>query len=490
MKIRHRLLALSLVVISLISLLTTTASAGWVPSYGGTGSFGEVGTGYWTTDMQGIRITILAPDGQPAFSYGETSTNLGIDLLYTDKYTGAINAMYGSCKAAEAINPLSIDDKEYIKGADGKTFGTKYLGEGNMEARAGIGYCILGFDWVVRFITNGDWEFLAPAQGTSNQIWSNFLKIKNTRPIDDNGSWVRNGAKIGKYLYGDTTATKPEDTAAIHAIFNLISVVGDNTPVWHLTDSGRNAIKAAVGDAVGETIANEYEKGKNVNPGEHVYRATELMELGNMAVVCEPIIWEELVNWGGQRSHIMLYGTPTNLADKIKEMHDNGSWPSQHWEEGGWDRSLVKTSRSCFVLSTDVEFAGVTYKVPWDVNEVSKEKYYILDERIRQKDLGWAMHIYICGSGDKTHTWDSNKYPESTPTTFKEHPAPDPKEDPLTKDKVEQLKEKLHYNIVKFYEQEILKDDGTSEIIHVATYERSENLSRSHGCDVLFFCPV
>lgn len=43
----------------------------WDTSAGGDGNFGTVGPGNWLNDMQGIRITILAPDGQPAFGYGE-----------------------------------------------------------------------------------------------------------------------------------------------------------------------------------------------------------------------------------------------------------------------------------------------------------------------------------------------------------------------------------------------------------------------------------
>ena len=43
----------------------------WDSSAGGDGDFGTVGSGNWINPMQGIRITILAPDGQPAFGYGE-----------------------------------------------------------------------------------------------------------------------------------------------------------------------------------------------------------------------------------------------------------------------------------------------------------------------------------------------------------------------------------------------------------------------------------
>ena len=73
-------------------------------------------------------------------------------------------------------------------------------------------------------------------------------------------------------------------------MFNVYNRVGTSSgepePLWHLTSEGRQA--------VGETIANEYEAGFAVGEGKHVYRTTELMELGNMAIVAEPIIWVEM----------------------------------------------------------------------------------------------------------------------------------------------------------------------------------------------------
>ena len=48
-----------------MSLFITPAYA-WDASAGGDGDFGTVGSGNWTENQQGIRITILAPDGKPA----------------------------------------------------------------------------------------------------------------------------------------------------------------------------------------------------------------------------------------------------------------------------------------------------------------------------------------------------------------------------------------------------------------------------------------
>ena len=54
-----------------------------------------------------------------------------------------------------------------------------------------------------------------------------------------------------------------------------------------------------------------------------------------MAIVVEPIIWAEIRNYGGQRSGMMLYGTPTNVADGIREAVQAGVWTTSGWEKGG-----------------------------------------------------------------------------------------------------------------------------------------------------------
>ena len=192
-----------------------------------------------------------------------------------------------------------------------------------------------------------------------------------------------------------------------------------------------------------------------------------------MAIVVEPLIWVELRNWGGQRTGVMLYGTPTNIADAIRKLHNSGKWTSYGWEKGGWDVDLFRASRSSFVLSKDVDYAGVTYKLPWDVNTAKPDTN---DPRINQKDLGYAMHIYICGSDDGTHTWDNNQYPDSS--KFTEHPAPDPAVDPPTAGKYPSDKPSCIYRIVKVYDKEVLKEGEGKSIEHVATYVRENTYSK------------
>lgn len=55
-----QLIALFICITTIFSMLTT-AYAGWDSSFGGAGGGGAVGSGYYSEEMQGIRITILAP---------------------------------------------------------------------------------------------------------------------------------------------------------------------------------------------------------------------------------------------------------------------------------------------------------------------------------------------------------------------------------------------------------------------------------------------
>lgn len=472
MKQIKRIISVLLIIATTISLLTIPSFAGWDVSAGGTGNGGSVGDGKWSSKMQGIRITIITPSGEPAFTFGYNSLLTGVDMLYSTKNTSKVTISMGGCKAIDTFYSFFNTKTAVVDGSDFSAL------------KAGIHENISAFPYFQAAVGIG-------TGGTSNEsyVWrysapdpvgagKKFNELAKTMPVYANGeTWQLNGERIRQLLYGSLDQEKMDDDAAMHVMFDIYNK-NSGLPIWALTEAGEKALSGYP-----EYVA-AYKQGLNA---EKKCLATRLMELGNMAIVVEPIQWAELRNSENSYSGFVLYGTATNIARGIEELVSGGSWYQKAYKKGGYDVSLYKNTRHSMVLTKEIEYAGRTYKVPSQVNNNS---YYVLNDECLDSSLGWAMHIYICGSGDKTHTWDSNKYPESTPTTFKEHPAPDPKEDPLTKDKVEQLKEKLHYNIVKFYEQEILKDDGTSEIIHVATYERSENLSRSHGCDVLFFCPV
>ncbi len=497
--ITKRATILFICILAMLSLFSTVAFAGWDASFGGGGAGGTIGTGFWNEERQGIRITILTPSGEPAFFFGDGRPPVNyLDILYTDNGTTAIDYMLSSCKAEQAIRGTTMT--EYPK-ADTNRGNLVYIhdnvrkevmGAGNNDARIWTKACILSFNWYRNWTSrgsNGDngrrWAFLTPKDGSDVAIRKNFDNIAGTYPIKDigSGNWQKNGEKIGKWLYSnDPGATKPDDGAAIHFLFNIYQVTSDNrtsNPIWHLTEAGKQAVGAAIAqaydpDGTPDSSGQIYKTVQDrIDAGQHVYRTTELMEIGNMAIVVEPIIWAELVNWGGQRSGCMIYGTPTNVADAIRANVAAGNWNSYGWQYGGWDVDLHRDSRSCFVLSKDIEYGGVNFLAPADGTSSKPNTH---DPRINQKDLGYAMHIYICGSDDGTHTWDNNQYPDSS--KFIEHPAPDPAVDPPTAGKYPSDKPSCIYRIVKVYDKEVLKEGEGKSIEHVATYVRENTYSK------------
>ena len=319
--IGKRMLLLFICIIAMLSVFSTVAHASWTGSFGGAGGSGTVGNGFWSQQMQGIRITIMTPDGQPAFYFGDRDPYVNyLDILYTDKNTTGITAMFGSSKGIEAVSPghntydkLGAGDKGNLVYVNGQP-NDGVMGNGNYTARAGTEACIVSFEWYNQWLGENRWTYVPPVQGTEGGISSSFNSIASTLPIEDMGEvWKRNGEQIGKWLYNtDTEAKKPADTAAIHLMFNIYNLASpDDSPLWHLTDAGEALFSPE--------MVSAYEEGlSRMDQGLHVYRTTELMELGNMAIVVEPIIWAEIRNYGGQRSGMMLYLTPTNVADGIR----------------------------------------------------------------------------------------------------------------------------------------------------------------------------
>lgn len=480
--IGKRMLLLFICIIAMLSVFSTVAHASWTGSFGGAGGSGTVGNGFWSQQMQGIRITIMTPDGQPAFYFGDRDPYVNyLDILYTDKNTTGITAMFGSSKGIEAVSPghntydkLGAGDKGNLVYVNGQP-NDGVMGNGNYTARAGTEACIVSFEWYNQWVGEQRWMFLKPTEDVTTQsIQGKFNSIAGTLPIEDMGEvWKRNGEQIGKWLYNtDTEAKKPADTAAIHLMFNIYNLASpDDSPLWHLTDAGEALFSPE--------MVSAYEEGlSRMDQGLHVYRTTELMELGNMAIVVEPIIWAEIRNYGGQRSGMMLYGTPTNVADGIREAVQAGVWTTSGWEKGGWDVDLHRASRSSFVLSKDIEYAGVTYKVPYDATASKPDTH---DPRINQKDLGYAMHIYICGGNNFP---DIPTYNPDDPTPEEPHTPEDPdpntgkiplmpgeNPNPTTPEGQGYQQTSRKINIVKVYDIEKL--DGTIE--HVETTAQRYN---------------
>ena len=481
--IGKRMLLLFICIIAMLSSISTVAHASWTGSFGGAGGSGTVGSGYWLEAMQGIRITIMTPDGQPAFYFGDRDPYVNyLDILYTDKNTTGITAMFGSSKGINAVTGGTYN--VYAKAEAGDRGNLVYvngqpndnvMGNGNYAARAETEACIVSFEWYNQWVGEQRWMFLKPTEDVTTQsIQGKFNSIAGTLPIKDMGEvWKRNGEQIGKWLYNtDTEAKKPADTAAIHMMFNIYNLKSDSkSPLWHLTGAGEALFSPE--------MVSAYEAGlSRTAQGLHVYRTTELMELGNMAIVVEPIIWAEIRNYGGQRSGMMLYGTPTNVADGIREAVQAGVWTTKGWEKGGWDVDLHRASRSSFVLSKDVEYAGVTYKVPYDATASKPDTH---DPRINQKDLGYAMHIYICGGNNFP---DIPTYNPDDPTPEEPHTPEDPdpntgkiplmpgeNPNPTTPEGQGYQQTSRKINIVKVYDIEKL--DGTIE--HVETTAQRYN---------------
>ena len=89
----QRILSGFMCLILILSLFISSTYA-WDTSAGGDGSGGTIGDGIWDATMQGIRITILLPNGKPAFYYGSYDTQLGVDLLYSSTKQNEICTMY------------------------------------------------------------------------------------------------------------------------------------------------------------------------------------------------------------------------------------------------------------------------------------------------------------------------------------------------------------------------------------------------------------
>lgn len=443
-----------------LTLLPAPAYAdGWNVSAGGGGGGGKVGGGRWNDTMQGLRITVITPEGKPAFTFGNDPSLTSLDMLYSVKNTDKIDISMGGCKAIDTFyGPFNNTSAARIGGSNEKA-----LKRGIHQNITAFGYMNDAIGIGRGGTNNPDfiWKVVAPDTRGANKKYKQLSQVK---PVDDTGDWRLHGAEIRQLMYGSTDQNEPDKDAAIHVMFNLYNKDTDK-PVWQLTSSGKKYLS--------EDVIKAYEQGLKRKP---VCLTTKLMVLGGFAIVVEPIMWGELRNGENSYSGIVLYGTATNIAKGIEELVKNKAWYQSNYKTGGYDVSLYKNTRHSMVLTKPIEYAGQKYTVP---SRVKDNSYRVPNKEMLQHTLGWAMHIYVCGGADdKTHTWDNNKYPDKT--KYVEHPAPNPKEDPPTKPIIDTVKDKLHYNIVKFYEEEV--EDSSSptgkRINHISTHERIETLPK------------
>ena len=183
--IAKQIAAMFICLIAMLSVFSTIAYADWTGSFGGAGGSGTVGGGFWSQQMQGIRITIMTPDGQPAFFFGDGDPYVEyLDILYTDKNTTGITAMFGSSKGIEAVSPghntydkLGAGDKGNLVYVNGQP-NDNVMGNGNYAARAGTEACIVSFEWYNQWLDEGRWVAVSPTG--DNSIRSSFNSIANT----------------------------------------------------------------------------------------------------------------------------------------------------------------------------------------------------------------------------------------------------------------------------------------------------------------------
>lgn len=416
----------------------------------GIGAADTTTNGVWDNSYQGFRITVLDYTGVPAFTFAGKDY---LDLCFTYPYSCSY---YGLFNKTQAYRQATSKKSDLVAKAQIVTIGDIYS----------------------RLKSGG---YQTTAAGDVQKAISNFGNLPKYL-LQSGNSWYMQGEKVKEKMYG-TGDDEIDPSAALYVIMNL-----NNNGKYFWQPKSSAIVGTPFTDAEKAALANG-----SLTP-------IELMASRGLVVSVEPIIWNQLRISETQFSRYSVYGTQTDvgyICNKLIEAGTDFAKADGGGRNGGYDWAIFgKYGRKAMITTKPIIFYaynqnGNVINGTWTITPPVDNVTAVDNKTVMAMQPGWSLHLYkLKAKEDKTHTWDSNKYPESTPTTFKEHPAPDPKEDPLTKDKVEQLKEKLHYNIVKFYEQEILKDDGTSEIIHVATYERRENLSKSHDCDVLFFCPV
>lgn len=461
MKVFKRLTSAFLLILLILQTMLTPAYADWSASGGGNGNAGAIGSGGWSIKMQGIRITIIDKYGNPALTYGTNANWTSTDVLFTTHRQEEIDISVGGCKALNQNFSFFNGTGEHVYGENSKSF------------KDSLHSNITAFQWMrdtFGIEGNGDWVYTAP---DIDGAYASFKALANTKPIADNGNWKLNGEQIREYLYGDASAKKPKDNAALYVIFDIFTNWG--YPIWHLTP------EAIAANGIPQSVVGTYEKGTNA--GESIITCTQLMQMYNFAIVVEPIIWAQLRNDENSYSQYVLYGTATNIAFAINKLVSEGMWYHSNYQQGGYDRSLYKANRHSMILSQDIEYGGKSYLVP---DQAGNNDYRVSnDEMLNTPNgniIGWGMHIYICG--DDPELPDIPTYNPDDPTPEEPHTPEDPdpntgkiplipgeNPNPTTPEGQGYQQTSRKINIVKVYDIEKL--DGTIE--HVETTAQRYN---------------
>lgn len=210
----------------------------------------------------------------------------------------------------------------------------------------------------------------------------------------------------------------------------------------------------------------------------------------NFIVFMEPLFYNRLNKKNGDTSSYLFYGTVSNYGKFINDEAAKGGWSNGDNTGGNLDRALHKSLTWSMYTENLLQTSGMSIqpgtKHPNFNGEMPNNVF------MNAKWWGFGLHYYKFKSTTATHTWDSHNYPITNPgphgdnPNYKEHPAPDPTKDPCTSTTVEKNKNKLHYRIVKVYDQEVLyasiDENGelnlTKGTEHVSTHVREQTLPK------------
>lgn len=422
------------------------------------------GKGVWHSDMQGFRISVLDYSGDPAFTFmGKDS----LDLLFSNK---------------------NISAMQYFGNGD-KLSGTRSTKMSTSE----ISSQLYTLDAIYGALKNGTFDTTLPkgankATAIERMKKSNVSKYLTQETSNGKAVWVKWGSEVRKDFYGSGKDMDLE--AMLYTILNLQMVSGDkSTWLWQPKSSAY----------FGNTPITASEKAAFAS---NKLSPVELMASKTIVVTVEPIIWNKLridantYAWG-------VYGTQTTVGGIIDWLVSGGWYrPSYGATWGGFDESLFgRVGRKAMVMADNyIYFHSYTSKPSgervvgkWNVLPPTDSGQKVLNTEVYLRQPGWSLHAYLLKKpGDQTHTYDSHNYPITDPNphgdnpNYKEHPAPDPKTDPCTSDKINSLLNKLHYRIVKVYDQEVLyaSIDENGELTltkgteHVSTHVREQTLPK------------
>lgn len=205
----------------------------------------------------------------------------------------------------------------------------------------------------------------------------------------------------------------------------------------------------------------------------------------NFIIFMEPLFYNRLNKANGDTSSYLFYGTVSNYGQFINDEEARGGWSNGDNKGGNLDRALHKSLVWSMYTEFNLNTAGMSILAG---TSHPNFKGIVYNNVIQNSEWwGFGLHYYKFTSSESgTHTWDSHNYPTDGSGTYVEHPAPDPSKDPCTSTTVEKNKDKLHYRIVKVYDQEVLyaSIDENGELTltkgteHVSTHVREQTLPK------------